>query len=296
MIQIDIKYLERNGRVDYVDDHLAFIGDTANLSAIFSCGKVKTGFVLCIICIQGKLQVSVDAVSQTLARHQALVCPIHSLMDDYLSSPDFQAIAICASPTTFKDFYLNKQMWEYYQFVLRNHVVEFTEVEWGRFARYYGLMQEHLKSLEGRFHRKITHSLWQTVIYEFMTVIDRYVTHVRPSVESVGVELLVQRFMEMLAMSEGRIHTVAEFAARLFVTPKYLSTSVKQITGKTALQWIHESVSKEAERLLCNSGLSVKEISECLKFPNASFFGKFVKAHLGDTPATIQGRSLKPEL
>lgn len=46
---------------------------------------------------------------------------------------------------------------------------------------------------------------------------------------------------EMLAMSEGRIHSVAEFAARLFVTPKYLSMSVKQTTGKPALVWIHEA-------------------------------------------------------
>ena len=252
---------------------------------------IKTDFVLCIVCASGKLQVAVDGVSQTVCRHQALVCPVNSLLTDYLCSPDFAAFAICASPSIFKDLYLNKQMWEYYQFVLRNHVVGFEDGDWSRFIRYEELMTDSLADGTKKFQDRIVRSLWQAVIYEFLSVVDRYVAHVQPSVDkSIGSELLSSRFMEMLAMSEGRIHSVAEFATRLFVTPKYLSMSVKQTTGKAALAWIHEAVAKEAERLLTHSDQSIKEVADRLNFPNASFFGKFVKQHLGDTPANIQNR------
>ena len=291
MQQIGINFLERSGWTSYTDEHLAFISGTEHLSEMLGGDGTKTDFVLCIVCVSGKLQVAVDNVSQTVCRQQALVCPINSMVTDYLCSPDFRAFALCASPSVFKDLYLNKQMWEYYQFVLRNHVVDFEDSDWSRFIRYYELMNDSLADVTKKFQDSIVRSLWQAVIYEFLSVVDRYVAHVQPSVEkSIGSELLSSRFMELLAMSEGRIHSVAEFATRLFVTPKYLSMSVKQTTGKTALVWIHEAVAKEAERLLTHSDFSIKEIADQLKFPNASFFGKFVKAHLGDTPANIQNK------
>ena len=315
MQQIGINFLERSGWTAYADGNLAFISETEHLSEMLGGDGIKTDFVLCIVCASGKLQVAVDGVSQTVCRHQALVCPINSMVTDYLCSPDFAAFAICASPSIFKDLYLNKQMWEYYQFVLRNHVVGFEDGDWNRFIRYEELMTDSLADGTKKFQDRIVRSLWQAVIYEFLSVVDRYVAHVQPSVDkSIGSErlrvgdgtsgmLLSSRFMEMLALSEGRIHSVAEFATRLFVTPKYLSMSVKQTTGKTALVWIHEAVAKEAERLLTHSDLSIKEIANRLNFPNAGtlhetlvslaappFFGKFVKQHLGDTPANIQNR------
>ena len=291
MQQIGINFLERSGWTAYADGNLAFISETEHLSEMLGGDGIKTDFVLCIVCASGKLQVAVDGVSQTVCRHQALVCPINSMVTDYLCSPDFAAFAICASPSIFKDLYLNKQMWEYYQFVLRNHVVGFEDGDWNRFIRYEELMTDSLADGTKKFQDRIVRSLWQAVIYEFLSVVDRYVAHVQPSVDkSIGSELLSSRFMEMLALSEGRIHSVAEFATRLFVTPKYLSMSVKQTTGKTALAWIHEAVAKEAERLLTHSDQSIKEIANRLNFPNASFFGKFVKQQLGDTPANIQNR------
>ena len=291
MQQIGINYLGLSGWTAYADEHLAFISETEHLSEMLGGDGIKTDFVLCIVCASGKLQVAVDGVSQTVCCHQALVCPVNSLLTDYLCSPDFAAFAICASPSIFKDLYLNKQMWEYYQFVLRNHVVSFEDGDWSRFIRYEELMTDSLADGTKKFQDRIVRSLWQAVIYEFLSVVDRYVAHVQPSVDkSIGSELLSSHFMEMLAMSEGRIHSVAEFATRLFVTPKYLSMSVKQTTGKAALAWIHEAVAKEAERLLTHSDQSIKEVADRLNFPNASFFGKFVKQHLGDTPANIQNR------
>ena len=296
MQQIGINFLERSGWTAYADEHLAFISETEHLSEMLGGDGIKTDFVLCIVCASGKLQVAVDGVSQTVCCHQALVCPVNSLLTDYLCSPDFAAFAICASPSIFKDLYLNKQMWEYYQFVLRNHVVGFEDGDWSRFIRYEELMTDSLADGTKKFQDRIVRSLWQAVIYEFLSVVDRYVAHVQPSVDkSIGSELLSSRFMEMLALSEGRIHSVAEFATRLFVTPKYLSMSVKQTTGKAALAWIHEAVAKEAERLLTHSDQSIKEVADHLNFPNASFFGKFVKQHLGDTPANIQNRQNKQQ-
>lgn len=288
---MDIEKLKKKGWGAYTDENLAFVNQTEHLSDMFGGNGVKPGFVLCLVCLKGKLQMTVDNSIQCVSQHQAMICPINSLLTDYLSSPDFQGIAICASPSVFKELYVNKQMWEYYQYVLRHHIISFETPDWQRLAGYYRLMNDTLQHLdEKKFGQRIIRSLWQAIIYEFISIIDRYVPH-QPAIENtVSCEVLSARFMELLALSEGRIHTVSEFADKLFVTPKYLSTSVRRTTGKPALQWILEAVAKEAERQLKHSECSIKEIANALNFPNPSFFGKFVKMRLGNTPAEIRNK------
>jgi AraC-like DNA-binding protein len=58
----------------------------------------------------------------------------------------------------------------------------------------------------------------------------------------------------------------------------------KQVSGKTALEWINEYVLIDVRHWLKNSDKSVKEIADLLNFPNLSFFGKYCRAHLGMSP------------
>lgn len=125
MQQIDIQQLKTEGLTDYTDSHLAFIKDAAPLTALLGNAGIRTGFVLCVVCQQGRLQVEVDHAVLTIAAHEAMVCPLNSVVGNCLTSADFKAFAVCLSPSIFKDLYLNRQMWEYYQFVLRHHVAPF---------------------------------------------------------------------------------------------------------------------------------------------------------------------------
>ena len=65
---------------------------------------------------------------------------------------------------------------------------------------------------------------------------------------------------------------------------KHLSTVVKEISGKTAGEWIDSLVVLEAKALLKSSELSIQEIADELHFANQSFFGKYFKHHTGMSP------------
>jgi AraC-like DNA-binding protein len=60
---------------------------------------------------------------------------------------------------------------------------------------------------------------------------------------------------------------------------------VKQISGRTALEWIENYVTMELRVALKNSTKSIKEIAEDMNFPNQSFLGKYFKEHVGMTPS-----------
>ena len=70
----------------------------------------------------------------------------------------------------------------------------------------------------------------------------------------------------------------------LNITPKYLSVVVREVSGQTLAHWIKYYVVNIIAQRLTQTNKTVKEISVELDFPNPSFFGRFVKEHLGCSP------------
>lgn len=78
--------------------------------------------------------------------------------------------------------------------------------------------------------------------------------------------------------------TVSWYAEQLYVTPKHLSTVCKQVSGRTAFEWINEYVTIDIRNLLKNTNKPIKEIVDMLRFPNTSFFGSYCRKHFGMPP------------
>ena len=95
---------------------------------------------------------------------------------------------------------------------------------------------------------------------------------------------LADRFMRLVEQSDGRIRKVDDFANQLNVTPKYLSTLLKETMSRRPSEVIQLFTAKAIARRLRFTDMTMQEIANDLKFPNASFFGKYVKEHLGMTP------------
>lgn len=108
------------------------------------------------------------------------------------------------------------------------------------------------------------------------------------SVEEVSCssrqEDLADRFFKLLMVHYKQDRSVSFYAGKLCLTSKYLSTVIKEVTGRSVLAWINETVVAEAKILLKTSELTVMQISEELNFPNPSFFGRFFKQYTGVTP------------
>jgi AraC-like DNA-binding protein len=97
-------------------------------------------------------------------------------------------------------------------------------------------------------------------------------------------EQILNQFLELLKNNCKKEHKVEFYSDRLFMTPQYLSLVLRNISGKTAYQWIVEGIITEAKILLKDATLNVKQVSETLNFPDASSFGKFFKKQIGISP------------
>lgn len=97
-------------------------------------------------------------------------------------------------------------------------------------------------------------------------------------------EVLADEFFTLLLEHFKSERGVAFYADKMCLTPKYLSMTVKSITGHPISDWINEAVILEAKRLLKVTDMTALQISEELNFPNPSFFGRFFKQYAGMTP------------
>lgn len=66
---------------------------------------------------------------------------------------------------------------------------------------------------------------------------------------------------------------------------------VREVSGKTASEWIDNFVLLEAKVLLRSTHMTIQQISDELHFPSQSFFGKYFKRLAGVSPKEYRDRS-----
>ena len=107
---------------------------------------------------------------------------------------------------------------------------------------------------------------------------------------SRGEQVFVN-FIQSLASHHAERRTVAEYAAEASLSVRHFSTLVQQHTGRTPMQWIHLFTIWQAQRLLLQTNLQIKEIADRLGFPEQFTFRKYFKTHTGISPTDYRNGS-----
>jgi len=97
-------------------------------------------------------------------------------------------------------------------------------------------------------------------------------------------EELVSGFFKLLLLHHKEEKSLQFYADKMCLTPKYVSTIVRERTGRTAFAWINEALISSAKYTLKTTDKTILQISDEFNFPNPSFFGRFFKKHTGLTP------------
>jgi AraC-like DNA-binding protein len=104
-------------------------------------------------------------------------------------------------------------------------------------------------------------------------------------------EDLLWRFLTLLPTHVKTERSLQFYADMLYVTPKYLTQTVKKVSGKTAGKYIDDLVIVEAKNLLRDPSLSIAQVADRLYFSDQFFFSKFFKRYTGVTPSDYRKRA-----
>ena len=166
--------------------------------------------------------------------------------------------------------------------VKRRPVLKLDAVEYDGILRSFDFLAAKIRASGRNPHDlRIVQSAMLALAYECVGVAAKSDDAARPSSRK---GMLFDSFIELVSRDHRREHGVAHYASRLFVTPKYLTRVVEEISHKSAKRWIDEYIALEAKTLLRSTRKGIQEISDELNFADMGFFGKFFKRMTGMSP------------
>lgn len=171
--------------------------------------------------------------------------------------------------------------------VLGNPCYMLTEEERSIAKKYLSLASDVLRSNLSHKKECIT-ALFSSLFYLDGSVIERGLG-MHGALSPTGKkpdrkEEIFHSFISLVSEYHTKERGVAFYADRMCLTPKYLSKTVRAVSGRLAPEWIDAYVMLEARNLLKYSDLPIKGIAGRLNFANSSAFLKFFKARMGITP------------
>ena len=287
-VKPNMKHLELKEKQEYLafnEQDLIIIDKVQDLP---ENSTYYTEHVLVIICTAGKMQVEYDGKCITIQEGDLFLGVPGSVLSDYMISPKFDCKLLAIKPSELMaSRELHTQVISSAFYVKTHPVVHLTETDSKDVFAYYDLICSRICQKKHRYLNGEIRSIINAFLLKVVGIMDREMD-IPESESTVRGEQLVEKFVRMVNEDCGRNRLVEYYAGRLNITPKYLSTLVRNTLGRTPTDVIKVVTMKEIERRLRYSTDSIKQISIALNFPNTSFFGKYFKQHSGMTPNSFR--------
>lgn len=285
---IDIGNLQESSGMVYMDEDIVLLSSLNELPHHQNNIKVNVGVGIIIICVAGKMSVNINSRKYTIQTNDILLCAPNTELNDCMISSDFKVGIIgIKSKMLFGPMQMENDFWKKEPHLKENPVICVAKDRLELFRSYFTLLKLRGQTSQREFEKEIMLSLTRALIYEIISEVKTSSNQPDREVNQQK-DVLFKRFMMLLSSTQVKPRTVAWYGEKLYVTPKYLSTVCRQVSGKTAFEWINEYIMADISRMLKNSDKSIKEIANNLGFPNIAFFGKYVKSHTGHNPTNYR--------
>ncbi len=172
-----------------------------------------------------------------------------------------------------------------------NPVIPLTADEAERILEDFRRLRDRMSQSDLQFHTEMMGSLCLTMMY------DIFEAHARRDVTSSHTEragYIVKQLIDLLSTGISRTEReVGYYARRLHVSPKYLSSTIKRVTGHSVSSYIDRFTVPLLKKLLDDERLSLTQIADMMNFTSLSYFSRYCTKHLGMSPSEYR-KSLQP--
>ena len=165
-------------------------------------------------------------------------------------------------------------------FEMRQPVVGVTPEECARLSSLIRMGGEYLVS-ENPMREEMLKNLYAIFLMDLSSILSR---QTKRGGFGKRTEDLFMNFMDLLPKHFVREHGIEFYADALNVTPTYLSRAVRQVSGRTVVEYINRLLLMEAIWLLESTNLSIDEIAERVNYADSTTFGRFFFRMKGITP------------
>lgn len=206
----------------------------------------------------------------------------------------FKADVIAISPDFMRRINIDiKNMMPLFLKFVENPTLALTPEESRSMRGMIAQIERETRGPETHFSFDIVSGLIAATIYKVGDIMYHYLAE-HPEGQNNShnrAEEYFKQFTHLLGEHFREERSVGFYARQLCITPKYLTTLIKRISGQSVSEWIDNYVILEAKTLLKYSTMSIQEIAYYLNFPNQSFFGSYFKRNTGMSPSQYKAQN-----
>ena len=255
-----------------------------NIRDVDDLSTMRQNFNTIVHCKKGRILVEVGGNNEVKVKPgQLLLIPEGKLVQPMMVSTDVEASAVLISDRMLKSI-LNNQIniWNKAMYMKEIYVVDKTD--WIDGLGEYTRCIFKANVLPLLYHEITTAFLRMLLLMICEELMKHDTMSLKDDYSTIHDKEIFNQFLQLLAKQNKKRQRVSFYANSLNITSKYLSSVCKRVSGKSPIRWIIDSVMQDCYRLLSETDLSVKEISNQLGFPNSSFFGQYFREQAGVTP------------
>ena len=171
-------------------------------------------------------------------------------------------------------------------------VIQLTDEQARHILDDFHRLRERMEDSHLQFYRELMGSLCLTMMYD---IFEAHAQREATDSHTDRTAYIVKQLMALLSTGISRTERdVSYYAARLNVSPKYLSATIKRVTGHSVTSYINRHTIPILKDYLNDERLSLSQIADSMNFTSLSYFSRYCTKHLGQSPSEYR-QSLQPK-
>lgn len=238
--------------------------------------------LIAVFCLKGSARFRLNLKEESVNANQLFFILPQCIFEIRDVSADFEGAVLLTIPDELllsEDTMVDMSMRRYLN---TQHTLTINPNNIEEFTTLYLMLKRALVDTKNPYRSRVVKKYCEIIVFQAWNVFLRQQMDA-PATPSRKQEIfdMFIRSVEKNFIKERRIQFYAD---KLHLSAKYLSSVIKEVSGKFASDWVDEYVLLEAKAMLKQPNVTILQVSDRLNFPNQSFFGRYFKHHTGYSP------------
>ena len=248
---------------------------------------IKFDMALFGLCLDGNLQMLIDSNTVNLHRNSYVVVLPRQVIEVQSPYTLQKGIFVCMNRKKYTEVILQlREMLPFILYIKSHPCAELSEKDVAWIKEYHSHIFDEMRDNDNIFKAETCRSLLTAMLYKVCNIYGRDIFP-KSEVHTRQDDIFI-KYMNLVSNNFREHREVSWYAEQLCITPKYLTTVVKHVSGKSANEWIWNSVIGEAKLELRSTHKPIQQIAEDLHFSSQSFFGKYFRQYTGMSPQAFR--------
>lgn len=256
-----------------------------NSPAFYDC-------IVHLICTEGVGHFSYNDRHFEMSRNDIAVISRPQLVSSIMSDENFRCEFI-AAPDKFLHNLLpaNNYSIQGRVSLFDNPIIKVSDMDASRFRADLVNIRNRMDNIDHQFYQELMGGLLQTMVYDLF---DFHAKTNENILITDRVGFITKQFFTLIESGRPKTHRELSYYANLLnVTPKYLSDTIKRVTGTSVSAHINNAATTIALAYLKDDTKSVSQIADEMNFSSLSYFSRFCVKHIGMSPMKFRTAGAK---